>query len=323
MAFQFPPNPIIGQEYTPSAGITYRWSGLAWFLVNTQFLTGAQAAALYVPLTQKAAANGVASLNASAQLPSEQLGQVLAQCRFQFAGPTNARLIRYSGSWLTINGIPRQIPTAGVDLANTSLPLDDTSYHIYAFWTGSAIALEASTTPPAASANTGQQVNPVSPDRSYVGIARKNGGIFYNQYNVVYVRSYYNRSTALVQIATVANFPMSNVVFTQVESLIGYIMMFENERIDLRMTMAASSQFTTPATIMAGGVGVNLGTPLEFGFTTAMNYPVLGNTYVQAMVSPYTVTNMGLYSFAMMYRQVNNSATAIGGFTNFSAKTII
>ena len=39
MAFQFPPNPIIGQEYTPSAGITYRWSGLAWFLVNNQFLT--------------------------------------------------------------------------------------------------------------------------------------------------------------------------------------------------------------------------------------------------------------------------------------------
>ena len=34
MAFQFPPNPIVGQEYDPSAGIKFRWNGTAWFLIN-------------------------------------------------------------------------------------------------------------------------------------------------------------------------------------------------------------------------------------------------------------------------------------------------
>lgn len=33
MAFQFPASPVVGQTYTPSAGITFRWNGTAWYLV--------------------------------------------------------------------------------------------------------------------------------------------------------------------------------------------------------------------------------------------------------------------------------------------------
>jgi hypothetical protein len=73
MAFQFPPSPIIGQEYTPSAGITFRWNGTAWYLVNTQFITQGEADALYIALTQKAAVDGVATLDAGAQVPLNQL----------------------------------------------------------------------------------------------------------------------------------------------------------------------------------------------------------------------------------------------------------
>jgi len=51
MAFQFPPNPTIGQTYNPAAGITFRWNGQAWYLVNTQYITRDDADARYVPLT--------------------------------------------------------------------------------------------------------------------------------------------------------------------------------------------------------------------------------------------------------------------------------
>ena len=53
MAFQFPLNPTIGQLYNPIPGTTYRWSGLAWYLVNNQFMTQTEADARYVQLTKQ------------------------------------------------------------------------------------------------------------------------------------------------------------------------------------------------------------------------------------------------------------------------------
>ena len=32
--FQFPPNPAVGQIFTPKTGINFRWNGTAWFLLG-------------------------------------------------------------------------------------------------------------------------------------------------------------------------------------------------------------------------------------------------------------------------------------------------
>lgn len=45
--FQFPAAPVAGQLFTPIAGVSYRWNGTAWYLVNTQSLTKATADAIY------------------------------------------------------------------------------------------------------------------------------------------------------------------------------------------------------------------------------------------------------------------------------------
>lgn len=71
--FQYPPNPVIGQLFTPLAGTTYRWSGTAWYLIQPQVLTQAQADALYVPLLSKGVANGVATLDAGVKIPLAQI----------------------------------------------------------------------------------------------------------------------------------------------------------------------------------------------------------------------------------------------------------
>lgn len=47
MAFQFPAAPTIGQIFSPSAGIDYKWNGYAWDYVSTGALTQSQADARY------------------------------------------------------------------------------------------------------------------------------------------------------------------------------------------------------------------------------------------------------------------------------------
>jgi len=67
--------------------------------------------------------------------------------RFNFVSATQCDLVPY-GSWgagfLWINGVNRQITTA-VQLSNSGLAAS-TVYNVFAYWAGSAVALEASTT---------------------------------------------------------------------------------------------------------------------------------------------------------------------------------
>jgi hypothetical protein len=49
--FQFPLNPAVGQLYAPAAGISYRFNGTAWYLVNTQTMTPAEADLRYFQKT--------------------------------------------------------------------------------------------------------------------------------------------------------------------------------------------------------------------------------------------------------------------------------
>src|SRR3989304_4672120 len=75
------------------------------------------------------------------------------------------------GSFLDIGGIPRYIPYRG--LPNVLTPsglLPETTYFIYAYWTGSAVALEASTT---GASTVGGVVNKTGDNtRRLVGMAR-------------------------------------------------------------------------------------------------------------------------------------------------------
>lgn len=66
------------------------------------------------------------------------------ECQFRNTSISACALFPLNGDRLIINGAERTIPLAGV--AMPSLAASDTRYFIYAYWTGSAIALEASTT---------------------------------------------------------------------------------------------------------------------------------------------------------------------------------
>ncbi|MBP0532956.1 hypothetical protein J8J19_22570, partial [Mycobacterium tuberculosis] len=59
-----------------------------------------------------------------------QLGQVgHGQCRLSYVSGTQLKLSPYNGNNLIINGVPQQIPSAGVTLANTGLAAS-TKYYV-------------------------------------------------------------------------------------------------------------------------------------------------------------------------------------------------
>lgn len=120
---------------------------------------------------------------------------VVAQCRLVFSSP-NVVLMPVDGDKLSINGTIRAIPGAGVSLAPTGLT-PSTLYYVYAYWTGSAIALEASTTGYSISSSGStkwQAVKTGDATRALVGMVRPvTGPAFTDVEYQRFVASYYNR----------------------------------------------------------------------------------------------------------------------------------
>jgi len=94
MSMQFPASPAVGQTFSPTAGVVYRWSGLAWYLITP----GALSSSL---LGQP---NGVASLDGAGQVPASQLGNVVTTL------PTRTVLTAGAGTYTTPVGA-RQLRT--------------------------------------------------------------------------------------------------------------------------------------------------------------------------------------------------------------------
>ncbi|MBR7551793.1 hypothetical protein KC220_24955, partial [Mycobacterium tuberculosis] len=78
------------------------------------------------------------------------------QCRLSYVSGTQLKLSPYNGNNLIINGVPQQIPSAGVTLANTGLAAS-TKYYVYAYMNAGTMTLEAVTTAHATGTNGVEQ----------------------------------------------------------------------------------------------------------------------------------------------------------------------
>lgn len=120
------------------------------------------------------------------------------QCRLILSGGA-LLLAPFGGKALYINGKNRAIPSAGVSLAATGLAVG-TTYYIYALWTGSAIALEASTTGHSADSSTGVEIKTGDATRTLVGMARTvTGPAWKDDYDQRFVLSWYNRQAKVAR----------------------------------------------------------------------------------------------------------------------------
>lgn len=105
----------------------------------------------------------------------------------------NLVLVPFGGLQIVIGGTTRSIPVAGVSLAATSLT-PGTVYNIYAYWTGSAVALEAAVTAHSTDSATGLEIKTGDASRTLVGKAVPSAGpIFADSSSAINVISWFNR----------------------------------------------------------------------------------------------------------------------------------
>lgn len=122
-------------------------------------------------------------------------------CRLKYVGTTEIRLMPFNGNQIFINGERRTLPTAGIALANTGL-VAATRYLIYAYWNGTTVVLEASTTAHALDTTYGHRVKNGDVTRILVGQVYMDAGVpgtFANTARKRYVRSWYHRENASFQ----------------------------------------------------------------------------------------------------------------------------
>ncbi len=93
----------------------------------------------------------------------------VAQCYLTTSG-SSLVLTRKNGCYLTIQGVARMIPAAGVALAGSGAAAQ-TRYFVYAYMSGNTMTLEASTTGYASDAATGLPVKSGDASRTLVGMA--------------------------------------------------------------------------------------------------------------------------------------------------------
>lgn len=115
------------------------------------------------------------------------------QGRLTYDTTTNLKLTRFNGTWLTIGGVPRQIPAAGADIASSAFTAG-TMMSVYAAWNGTAITLEASTTGRVTDANYGYPVKTGDASRTFLGLVMTETGIgFQDSLTKRYILNCFNR----------------------------------------------------------------------------------------------------------------------------------
>lgn len=227
MAFNFPASPSIGQIYS-SNGARFIWDGTKWKAValDTQTVIGGQ-----VQLTLVSA--------------------------------STLRLVPFNGFRILIGGQERQIPLAGIDLVASGLTPGGI-YFIYAYWTGSAVALELSTTSYSRDAGSGIMVKTGDASRTLVGMSRAqtaaewgaqssgNGGVGY-----YLTRSWYNDPGIYAGAGRPSQADIATTAVTTLNNNV-YVLPWPNEVVTVRLItpvneVSSITNFTTSWIYRNGG----------------------------------------------------------------------
>lgn len=139
------------------------------------------------------------------------------ECRLEWVSG-NAKLSRYNGRYVTVNGVVYDLPAAGITLAPPGPTF--TYYYIYLFWNGSALVLEASTTGYVTNATTGALNKNGDATRALVGAAYSyNPGLWFTA-QVTAINSVYNPQRKF--ISSYGNPTLSSASYAQVPGTAGH-----------------------------------------------------------------------------------------------------
>lgn len=128
------------------------------------------------------------------------------QCQLFVSNVTTLGLRQSGGRNLIINGVSRQVPSAGVTITNAGLSAN-TFYYVYAFMSGATMLLEFSTTTHVTHTN-GVEIKTGDPSRTLVGAAYTDASTqFVRNQTFIGVITWFNRqSLGLALTATTTAF---------------------------------------------------------------------------------------------------------------------
>jgi len=126
-------------------------------------------------------------------------GKDHGQCRFEYVSGTQCRLVPYNGNGLIINGRQERVPTAGVTLSNSLMPPGALGY-VYAYMSGSTMALEVSSAAAPVLGTDGVMVKTGDVSRTLVGMAivPASDGQFKYGAATRYVATWFNRRPVIL-----------------------------------------------------------------------------------------------------------------------------
>jgi len=195
--------------------------------------------------------------SSSVIVPRLQLGQ----CRLRFTSTTTLTLSRYNGSYLMIDGMNYQIPSAGITLGSSGLSVS-TLYYVYAYMDSGVMTLEASTTGHELDPDTGVEIMSNDSSRSLVGMCYL---LTPGEFALNLVLSWFNRGTVLNETSFSAHRSTSSSSFVEVNSEIrNYFLTWgsTSASIEVYGEMSIIGGTSAPASGLTA-VGIDNSTPVD------------------------------------------------------------
>lgn len=231
------------------------------------------------------------------------------QCYLEYSSPTALLLRRWNGKFIRIGGVQREIPSAGVSWTVSGLAPAATNY-IYAYWTGSAISLEGSTTAYTPDTTTGVMVKSGDTSRTLVGMVRSASAtsLVAQSGTVISVLSWFNRRDRAAQEAvTQATSSTSFVVLVNPGLM---VLAWANEAVDVRgagyqycNTVGTTSAF---ASIDGSAVGIesaHYSSVANAQGAIAVGWPpTLAEGYHTVSLQGKTSAGTGSFNYTVTYR---------------------
>ena len=168
----------------------------------------------------------------------------------------NLVLKPHKGNKLSVGGANYTVPAVGVSLASPAVA--STTYNIYAYISGGAIALEKDVATHTLDATTGVEVKSGDPSRTLVGQARSNAsGVWVNSETQRFVRSWFNEEGIIGAATLGVNSNIGTTPWTEINgSYRAELLTWVNERVNVTGSYAGYDA-GSPAGTLYGAVGAD------------------------------------------------------------------
>jgi len=238
-------------------------------------------------------------------------------------------LLPYNGNKLIVDGVARTVPGAGVTLAASGLTVS-TTYYIYAYMSGSTLALEASVTTHSRDLTTGVEIKTGSSTHTLVGMARPvTGPAWVNSASQRFVRSRFNDVGFLSQSELTSNTSYDVNAWAELASMLrSEFLVWESEVLDFSVGgfnyHAAESGKTVGTTVGIDGVATFLpGWCVSASYTVSsgVNYVPVSYQSSYGFTEGYHYATVAVRSFDAVSFTWGGNALSTAARCAFTVKT--